>query len=148
VYNGSIAYPLTDITIQNNIFYNNGDSSGDVPALSSVKFDDDMADELTMNNNLYWSPDGDQGWIFRINYGTHRRIEDWSDFKADYALFEVDSPTPADPLFVDAANGDFRISINSPAYHAGSPIGGVSTDYNGNAYHATTPSLGAFEVVE
>ena len=147
VYNSSIAFPITRITIQNNIFVSNSDPLSSTPAHPCVKWDADFAGELTINNNLYWSEYGSTGWMFRVHDGANYRIEDWNDYLTAYPLFDTGSPAPSAPLFADAEHGDYSISTNSPAYHAGAPVSGITTDFAGNPYHPATPSVGAFEVL-
>jgi len=50
----------------------------------------------------------------------------------------------ADPLFTNAATGDFTLQAGSPAKLAGYNSG-ITTDFADNARHATTPSIGAYE---
>lgn len=52
----------------------------------------------------------------------------------------------ADPLFESAINWHLS-GTSSPAYHAGRDLA-ITTDYAGNAFHATTPSIGAYEYIE
>jgi hypothetical protein len=49
----------------------------------------------------------------------------------------------ADPLFVSSTDWHLS-STSSPAYHAGRDLD-IATDYDGVAFHATTPSIGAYE---
>lgn len=52
----------------------------------------------------------------------------------------------ADPLFLSST--DWRLSsISSPAYHTGYNTD-IATDYAENSFHATTPSIGAYEFDE
>jgi hypothetical protein len=37
-----------------------------------------------------------------------------------------------DPLFVDAVNGDYHLSVSSPCMYAGTPLGAPDTDIEGN----------------
>lgn len=50
-----------------------------------------------------------------------------------------------DPLFVDAASGDFRLAAGTPAAGRGAPAG-VPGDAAGACY-ATPPTIGAYEIV-
>lgn len=49
----------------------------------------------------------------------------------------------ADPLFVSSSDWHLS-STSSPAYHAGRDLD-IATDYDGVAFHSTTPSIGAYE---
>lgn len=49
-----------------------------------------------------------------------------------------------DPLFQDAAGGDYRLTTGSPAAFSGLTMAGVVTDFRGARY-APAPSRGAFE---
>jgi Arc/MetJ family transcription regulator len=55
------------------------------------------------------------------------------------------NPVTADPLFVDAANGNFHIQFASPAKGAGTPTAAPAIDMDG-ATRPNPPSIGAFEV--
>ena len=47
----------------------------------------------------------------------------------------------SNPLFVDAANGDFRLQSGSAAIDAGRPISGITDGFVGPA-----PDIGAYEL--
>ncbi|MBD3291336.1 MAG: hypothetical protein GF393_00320, partial [Armatimonadia bacterium] len=96
---------------------------------SAPHYDDDY--------NLYWMPDN--GEIL-------------SDGSATYPLSDIDNgilqmgehTITGDPLFVDMANGDFRLRDGSPAINAGTTLPGCTTDFHGLNRDAL-PDLGACE---
>jgi hypothetical protein len=49
-----------------------------------------------------------------------------------------------DPLFVDAAGGDYHLQAGSPCIHAGTPSGAPATDLEGTPRDAA-PDMGAYE---
>jgi len=50
----------------------------------------------------------------------------------------------ADPVFVDAANGDYHLQVGSPCIDAGTPVGAPATDIEGTPRDAA-PDMGAYE---
>jgi hypothetical protein len=57
----------------------------------------------------------------------------------------------ANPLFVNptgnAATVDLHIMCGSPAINAGTPIAGITTDFDNQTRNATTPAIGADELI-
>jgi|WetSurSiteA1Bulk_404760.scaffolds.fasta_scaffold00217_9 hypothetical protein len=52
----------------------------------------------------------------------------------------------ASPSFLGSGDDPYQLSsTSSPAYHAGRDLD-IATDYAGNLFHATTPSIGAYEL--
>jgi len=133
--------PVDQTTFVNNIVANVG--------LAFIKGQAQAA--LSCDRNLYFNPDSNPGSssnpdpspalnrnrpLFRVgNNDTY-----WSVWRTTY---DCASPDPAaDPLFVNAAGGDFRINVTSPARDRAIPvlINGVVEDFEG-----TRPDIGAKE---
>jgi trimeric autotransporter adhesin len=61
------------------------------------------------------------------------------------AVTQDASSQSVDPLFV--SNSDLHLQATSPAQDIGTPIGGVTVDFDGNSRSVTTPDIGADEFV-
>jgi hypothetical protein len=72
----------------------------------------------------------------------------WYGTMPTYSLTEITQPggtnKTGDPLFVDAANGDFTPGPTSPALNAGNPADAPMDDIDGNP-RGDAPDMGAFE---
>ncbi len=108
------------------------------------------------NNNI-------GNWVFKNNlyYGADR---DCSNGVMSYNNLLANSLTTSndkclDPLFAGEPevsdvstnqsvldNYNFTLSPSSPAIHYGVPVAGLTTDFLGNPYNTSTPSIGALEV--
>lgn len=89
--------------------------------------------------------------VWRVSY-----IETGAAVNADYCLFNTVSikslttntnELTTDPLFVDAAAGNFHLQAASPCRNSGTDVG-LTTDYDGVSIpQETVPARGAFEYV-
>jgi hypothetical protein len=72
----------------------------------------------------------------------------WYNGAVSYSLTEITQPgagnKTGDPLFVDAANGDYTPGAGSPALNAGNAADAPDVDIDGNA-RGNAPDMGAFE---
>ena len=96
-----------------------------------------LASGFVLRNCIIWAPNATGNTV--LWNGTYMTISAWmSLYGAAHGCIN------ANPLFVDAAGGDFRLQAGSPAKLAGYNSG-ITTDFDGNARNATTPSIGAYE---
>lgn len=96
-----------------------------------------IASGFVFRNNIIWAPNATGNVI--LWGATYYTLAAWmAAFGTGLGFLNVD------PLFVDAATGDFRLQAGSPAKLAGYNSG-ITTDFANNARHATTPSIGAYE---
>lgn len=111
---------------RNNIF------SVDVTGISCIQVFDGAHVGLDIDYNLYYTPDGPNAmrWNWRGSSYT------WSDWKSNSGQ-DANSPIPANPVFINAADDNFYLSCDSPAIDAGIDVG---FDYSGDA-----PDCGVFE---
>jgi hypothetical protein len=94
---------------------------------------------IIIRNCIFWMPNN-TGNAIKWN-GVSYTIADFLALPAMSGLGNLH----ADPLFLDAPNGDFRLNALSPAIGAGIPVAYVTTDFAGNNRSLTTPSIGAYE---
>ena len=67
-----------------------------------------------------------------------------ADWRTAFSPPQDDNSIQADPLFVSAT--DLHINSGSPANGAGTPIGSITTDIDGEPRNPTTPDIGADEI--
>lgn len=130
--------PATNNVIKNNIFYDstNADwmiNTGNTPAASN-----------TIENNCYYDPDNPDGSTDCITWNATDEAwgnMTWVEWVA-HSKYDQNS-IYTDPLFVDAANDDFRLLMVSPCVNAGTDVS-LTRDYRGRSIrHA--PDIGAYE---
>lgn len=131
---------VQNLRIENNIFHGTVDSQFLV--LQCVVFSDGSENGTTMNRNLYFQEDDSQ-YIVTINSGSSYTMGDWLTYLNDTG-WDADSPSPQNPLFMDAENNDFRLQGESPAVDEGSPEPDRNTDFDGNPI-VGDPDIGALE---
>jgi hypothetical protein len=128
--------------IKNNIFYGTGNFSVYHYSAGLYEMTNQDHKEIDANYNLYWQEDS----RIPVVWATGRiwLTSEWDAMK-NATGWESNSSAPANPLFVDPENNDFHLQSNSPAKWAGTPIPGLTRDYEGQLYNTTRPSIGAFE---
>lgn len=164
-YYGFAAFGITSgthtLNIYNNTFYNNNNnaSGNDYPNQLYIGDDHDVLNiknnivgvtsgtafygywianqtgTVSINNNILYTP---VGGLIRYN-GAARTWSTWQGYGFDTNGFN------ADPLFVNAAGGNFYLLPTSPARDAGVDVS-LTIDYEGKAVpQGTAPDIGAYE---
>lgn len=138
-------HPMKNITIINNTFYNNGDYWG-----GGVAMDNPEAESVAIINNIC-----SQNQSFEISVSVDVPARNTTvennllyTYKADSEDGEVTGMDyiEGDPLFVNAALGNFHLQAGSPAIDKGAAANAPADDFDGTARpQGTGYDIGAFE---
>ncbi|MHB9755526.1 right-handed parallel beta-helix repeat-containing protein [Streptomyces sp. BYX5S] len=128
----------SDLRIHNNVGWGNREGTVMLNGLGTGSHDNLVANN-TGGMTLFYVKEAGQSTGTRIhnNIGTIRGLDGATD---GGLVLSNNLPAETDPLFVDAAGHDFRLTADSPARNAAVPLAGItegSTD--------ATPSLGAYQ---
>jgi hypothetical protein len=114
--------PCGDNTVANNVFY----------------FD---RSDLSIHLNI--GPNTDPG-SFTFANDLWYAFDNPAQSAPNLPVAETAGVVGEDPLFLDTAAGDYRLTSGSPAAAAGITLAAVTFDFRGGRY-AVPPSIGAFE---
>ena len=145
---GCITTNALTITMANNIFVNNsvtGTAANNYVVF--IQYKDLTKLSAASNNNLYYANDP-ASTRFKFSNSTYATFDLYK--AASIAVSGMENrelnSVSGSPIFVNAANNDLSITnVASPANNAGKTVASVTTDILGNARHATTPDMGAYE---
>jgi hypothetical protein len=98
-------------------------------------------DTLTVRNSILWN----NGQSIAVGEGEHSCTDcvtvTYSDIEGGWTgTGNID----ADPMFADAASGDYHLGVGSPCIDAGTPAGAPAADVEGTPRDAA-PDMGAYE---
>jgi hypothetical protein len=130
-----------NLTFINNILYGTVDSDSYPMRCLYIA---DAATVSRLDHNLYFQKDEGQYIVYTDDAGYH--MDEWDAYRLTTG-WDAHSPAPADPLFMDPENKDFRLRTGSPAIDAGVSVDDRTADYAGNPIDAT-PDIGALEAQE
>ncbi len=134
------------VTVKDNIFHNIQTSGGGVNAKSyAVGLNTASFVNLDANFNDYYSAGANAGF-FRTGSLAAAAGADYATLPLWRAAISDDAASLfADPLIVSATDLHLQGCAGSPAGGAGTPVPGVTTDFDGNARSAINPDIGADE---
>ena len=157
---GGLQLSNTNTTIVNSVIANNRTESGVANAMLLIKDDEVTIINSTISGN---NPAGDQAILIKDGKITMKNSIMWNNalnlqadppcaecFEVTYS--DIEQPTAGigniseDPLFVNAAARNFRLTKYSPCINAGTADGAPPDDRVGNP-RGEYPDMGAFEFV-
>ena len=124
-----------NLVMKNNIFYNN--------SRYHIHFSTNATSYiLDSDYNLFYPTEGDV--MRHQSAGGAMTIAEWQLLEGDGCTFDISS-VDADPLFVNAANGNFQITSDSPAKDTGVDVG-LRFDHRGGIVpYNSLFDIGAYE---
>ncbi len=128
------------VYIQNNVFYNNGSSGYDGNA--QIYIERAGAGRITVQNNILYAGSGET--YYQLEPGVSSSVLNADHnlvYNAGSCLVWDSGCANADPLFINAAGGDFHLGAGSPAIDAGT-TGQSASDFDG----VTRPSGGVYDI--
>ncbi|MBI3194579.1 MAG: hypothetical protein HYZ34_08970, partial [Ignavibacteriae bacterium] len=130
---------VTNIDVRNNIFATSLVNSNAASAKSYTVYDAGANTVFsTVNYNDYY-PSGTQGILGYLS-ADKTTLGDWQTATGQDA-----NSISADPKFTSNTNLHINTAVVSPVHNAGTTIGTVTLDYDGDGRHASTPDMGADE---
>lgn len=134
IYIGSSITTASSLDIRNNIFFTDQTVGVNRYAIYSASASGNTI-FTDINYNDYYTTGTTLGYL---NGTICANLAAWQTATArDLNSISVD------PAFAGPA--DLRIGLGSPVIAAGTPIGGITTDYLGAARNGTNPTIGAYE---
>ncbi|NOU47337.1 MAG: hypothetical protein HOO86_09770 [Bacteroidales bacterium] len=131
-----IASGISSLVLQDNIFENTQTAATSAPKSYSIYSSSANTAFTTINYNEYFVS-GLQGILGFI-------VSDRTDLAGIVTGFGQNANSiSSDPQFLTTT--DLQVFVGSPVLAAGTPIGGITTDYAGASRSGTTPSMGAYE---
>jgi nitrous oxidase accessory protein NosD len=130
----SISGPaLSGISVRNNIFVQLSSTRAALSKNANV-----LETALSLNNNLYYSPNNATGRIVSYNGVLYTPAE------LAAATGKESAGTLNNPGFANESQFDFHLTSGSAAKGRGAAVG-VAKDFDGSLRSTTAPSVGAFE---
>jgi len=143
VYNnggsGIHAYESTNVDIVNNTAYNNNQTD----ELDWGQIFANLSADVNITNNILYAR---TGYPVNANYSNTNVVYDYNVYYNGTPVVSGTHDIVANPNFVNAANGNFKLNANSPAIDAGTSTLAPATDYEGTARpQGNGVDIGAYE---
>lgn len=131
---------ITNVDLRDNIFINTMDNSTVTTDKNYAIYSTAPAGSFTNINNNDYYVSGPQGVFGFLNIADVADLAAWKTASGQDA-----NSVSGDPKFT--SNTDLHIQVDqiSPVSNAGTPIAGITTDFDGNTRNVTTPDIGADE---
>lgn len=141
----TVAATTSALNLFNNILVNESIAKGTGYAAAYRRSTTGTGNFNSADNNLYYTGSGTNQVVF---YNGTNAYADIATYKAAFTGKEIASISELPP-FVNIATVPYDLHISTTiatqVESGGTPLAGVTTDYDGNTRHATKPDIGADE---